>query len=127
LKRLWIAVALVVIGILASAGALGWWLTSRSEGQYFENEGTRLFLSDEGTGEAVVLLHGFAVNGDLNWRIPGITEALAQNFRVITLDAMKPGVDAMVGVVPYHTVVYIEGADHMAAVGSPILLESLQE
>ena len=288
MKRLWIAIALVVIGILASAGALGWWLTSRTEGQYFENEGTRLFFSDEGTGEAVVLLHGFAVNGDLNWRIPGITEALAQNFRVITLDlrghglsakphdpgaygmamaddvvalldhlslrkahivgyslggiitlklatthpdrmqtasvlgagweraddslflasmdgiadalesgqgvpplaaslggdrkkpgvfqtlwvklmtgylndgsalaamvrglrgltveeenvrsipvpvcsivgtldAMKPGVDAMVGVVPYHTVVYIEGADHMAAVGSLILLESLQE
>lgn len=44
-----------------------------------------------------------------------------------TFDAMKPGVDAMVGVVPYHTIVYIESADRMAAVGSPILLESLQE
>jgi hypothetical protein len=33
----------------------------------------------------------------------------------------------MIGVVPYHTVVFIQGADHMAAVGSLILLESFQE
>jgi hypothetical protein len=95
----------VVIGILASAGALGWWLTSRWEGQYFENEGTRLFFSDERTGVFhtlwVKVMTGYLSNG--------------------------PAHAAMVGVVPFHAVVYIEGADHMAAVGSLILLESLQE
>jgi pimeloyl-ACP methyl ester carboxylesterase len=87
-------VTLIVTCLLMVVAASGWWLTSRTEGQYFDHAGTRLFFTDEGTGETVVLLHGFAVNGDLNWRIPGITEALAQDYRVITLDLRGHGLSA---------------------------------
>ena len=44
-----------------------------------------------GEGELVVLVHGFAVNGDLNWRKPGITGHLSNHFQVITIDVRGHG------------------------------------
>jgi hypothetical protein len=44
-----------------------------------------------------------------------------------TLDPMRAGVDAMVGVVPDHTVVFVEGADHLQATRSPELARALLE
>jgi pimeloyl-ACP methyl ester carboxylesterase len=44
-----------------------------------------------------------------------------------TRDPMKAGVDAMVGVVPDHTVVYLEGADHLQAPRSAEFAKALLE
>jgi len=39
----------------------------------------------------VVLVHGFAVNERLNWRLPGVTRMLARDLRVISIDVRGHG------------------------------------
>jgi pimeloyl-ACP methyl ester carboxylesterase len=91
MHRVFLGLIAFVLG-LASAGALVVAvITHRAKGAYFESKGVRLHYTVEGQGEPVVLLHGFAVHGDLNWRLPGITKALANDFRVITLDLRGHG------------------------------------
>ena len=86
-----IVLALFVVTVAALLGYGYYWLTDRADGKYFTHDGVRIFYTDEGQGEPVVLIHGFAVNADLNWRRPGITQALAKNYRVIAMDLRGHG------------------------------------
>jgi pimeloyl-ACP methyl ester carboxylesterase len=58
----------------------------RAEDRSFDSNGVKIHYTVEGRGEPVVLIHGFAVNGELNWRLPGISKQLARDYQVITLD-----------------------------------------
>jgi len=82
--------AIVVIG----ASTIVWTFTSRTHGHTFVADGVRLHYTDEGSGTPVVLLHGFAVNADLNWRLPGLTDTLSRGFRVISLDLRGHGLSS---------------------------------
>lgn len=83
---------LLALGALASTGVVAHRaLFHRVRGHTFESAGARLHYTDEGAGAPVVLLHGFAVNADLNFRRPGITAALAREFRVVALDQRGHG------------------------------------
>jgi pimeloyl-ACP methyl ester carboxylesterase len=85
-------VVAVLVAIVAAAAAAAFYrITHRVEGRYFDSNGVRLHYTVEGEGEPVVLLHGFAVNADINWRLPGITQALAKEFRVIAMDLRGHG------------------------------------
>ena len=85
--------------VVASAALLGavaigfavWRILRRTPGQRFDSQGVRLYYTLAGRGEPVVLMHGFAVQSDLNWRLPGITRALARDFEVIALDLRGHG------------------------------------
>jgi pimeloyl-ACP methyl ester carboxylesterase len=55
-------------------------------GQTFDSNGVKIYYTDEGKGEPVLLIHGFGASADLNWRMPGVIKALADNYRVIALD-----------------------------------------
>lgn len=63
----------------------------RPKANSFESGGTRIHYTEHGDGEPLVLLHGFAVNGDLNWRLPGLQQKLAEEFRVIVPDQRGHG------------------------------------
>ena len=78
-------IALLVLG-LAGAGWMYHSITTRVVGQFFDSDGVKIHYTDEGKGEPVILVHGFAANADANWRAPGITQALAKEYRVIVLD-----------------------------------------
>lgn len=65
--------------------------TSWSRGRRFRSQGAELFFTDEGRGPPVVLVHGFAVSGDLNFRLPGITRSLRARYRVLSLDQRGHG------------------------------------
>jgi pimeloyl-ACP methyl ester carboxylesterase len=54
--------------------------------QSFDSNGVKIHYTVEGKGEPVLLIHGFAANGDFNWRAPGVTKALADKYEVITID-----------------------------------------
>ncbi len=87
-KKKWIAgcgvLALTPVVVMA---LLVWSVVpGRVEGQYFDSGGVQIHYTDEGSGTPVVLVHGLAGNGDMNWRHPGTTEALAKDYRVVTLD-----------------------------------------
>lgn len=74
-----------------SLGIVLFLLKHRVRGQFFDSNGVRIHYTDEGSGEPVVLVHGLAVNADINWRIPGITRRLRKNYRVISLDVRGHG------------------------------------
>jgi len=83
------ALLFVVLGLVLAA-AVGW-VTRRSEGQRFASGDVEVHYTDEGQGSPVVLLHGFAVNADLNWRLPGLTDLLTSEFRVLAMDLRGHG------------------------------------
>lgn len=79
-----------ILSIVFSGGLLAC-LVERVEGDFFDADGVRLHYTVEGNGEPVVLVHGFGINADLNWRWPGITRALAGDYQVIALDCRGHG------------------------------------
>jgi len=83
--RFWI----VLVGLMALGyGAFGQFspYLYRVEGQYFDSDGVRIHYTDQGQGEPVILLHGYAMNIDISWRNNGVIDALAENYRVIGMD-----------------------------------------
>lgn len=66
----------------------------RSRGNEFTtSSGIKIFYSDVGDKKLppVVLLHGFAVNGDLNWTISGVHSKLSDKYRLIIPDLRGHG------------------------------------
>ena len=69
----------------------------------FTSSGVKIFYTVQGSGTPVVLIHGLHSSGTMNWTMPGITAALAQNHRVIVMDCRghgksdKPETDAAYG------------------------------
>jgi pimeloyl-ACP methyl ester carboxylesterase len=58
---------------------------------YFDSNGVKIHYSVQGKGEAVVLVHGFTVFPLIQWDLPGITSALAKDYRVICIDCRGHG------------------------------------
>ncbi len=53
----------------------------------FKNGNVEIAYLDEGEGDPIVLVHGFASNKEVNWVMPGWTSVLRRdNRRVIALD-----------------------------------------
>lgn len=61
------------------------------QGQYFDSDGVHIYYMEEGEGTPLVLLHGFAGNGHLEWRKSGVLEALSKEYRVIVPDQRGHG------------------------------------
>ena len=60
--------------------------------KFFAADGLRLAYDDVGDGEPIVLLHGFAADSRINWRLPGWYATLNQaGYRVLGLDARGHG------------------------------------
>ncbi len=63
--------------------------------KHFDADGWRLAYDDVGEGEPIVLLHGFAADRRLNWKLPGWYDLLADaGYRVLALDARGHGQSA---------------------------------
>jgi pimeloyl-ACP methyl ester carboxylesterase len=60
--------------------------------KHFQADGLNLAYDDVGEGEPIVLLHGFAADSRLNWKLTGWYDALAgAGYRVLALDARGHG------------------------------------
>ena len=57
----------------------------------FDSAGTKIYYAVAGEGKPVILIHGLYSSAKLNWDKPGISEDLAKNFRVVTLDCRGHG------------------------------------
>ncbi len=57
----------------------------------FDSNGVRIHYEDAGSGDAVVLVHGFASNARYNWGITGWIKFLSERYRVIALDCRGHG------------------------------------
>lgn len=58
---------------------------------YFDSAGVRIHYRDEGAGEAVILVHGFASTSEHNWGGTGWISALSPKYRVIAPDVRGHG------------------------------------
>jgi pimeloyl-ACP methyl ester carboxylesterase len=57
-----------------------------SEDLFFDSAGAKIRYTIAGQGEPVLLIHGFLVNIESNWAIPGAIKELSSNFQVIAID-----------------------------------------
>lgn len=67
--------------LLLAGGAFA---QTAAPGKYFDSDGVQIYFTDEGEGEPVLLVHGFALNGTMQWS--KTKKALRDNYRVITID-----------------------------------------
>jgi pimeloyl-ACP methyl ester carboxylesterase len=67
------------VALLSPAGA-------QAEDKFFDSNGVKIRYSVEGSGEPVLLIHGFTVDLDANWRAPGLIAALTKTHQVIAYD-----------------------------------------
>lgn len=82
----------VILGVLGLIAAAVLFITKyRVKGKTFDSNGVRIHYTDEGSGPAVVLMHGFGVQGDINWRWGGFIARLRRDFRVINMDVRGHG------------------------------------
>jgi pimeloyl-ACP methyl ester carboxylesterase len=58
---------------------------------FLETGGIRIHYEVAGTGEPVLLLHGFAADIQTQWAMPGILGALARKYQVVAFDARGHG------------------------------------
>lgn len=73
----------ILIGTLFSASTC---LAAETTSHTFTVDGVKIHYQTVGTGSPVVLIHGLAASGDLNWKLPGVIAELAKNHQVIALD-----------------------------------------
>lgn len=75
---------LVLSGLLLAPAFAG-------EEEQFDSNGVKIRYTIDGEGEPVILIHGSRASAALNWRMPGIVDRLADQYRVITMDARGHG------------------------------------
>src|ERR1051325_11796124 len=85
----------------------------------FKNGAVEIAYLDEGEGEPIVLVHGFASNKETNWVMPGWTSTLKRDSRrVIALDNRGHGQSAkLYDPADYHT--DIMAGEVAALIGPP--------
>jgi pimeloyl-ACP methyl ester carboxylesterase len=64
------------------------------DGSFLGADGTRINYIVQGAGEPVILIHGYTVDSDWNWRVPGILDSIARDFRAIAMDVRGHGKSA---------------------------------
>jgi pimeloyl-ACP methyl ester carboxylesterase len=78
--------------LLTAMAAMLFVLFFRVAGKIFDSDGMAIHYTDQGAGTPVVLVHGFAVQGDLNWRWTGCVRRLKERgYRVIVMDVRGHG------------------------------------
>lgn len=79
---------LVLISLATSASHLS---AGGFKIDFFKSNGVKIAYATRGQGEPVVLIHGWLASAGLNWELPGISTALAKNFRIIEMDVRGHG------------------------------------
>ena len=82
MRRLSKLIILAVLCVLPAVAA---------EDKFFNSDGVKIRYTDEGSGEPVILIHGFSVNREHEWVEPGVLPKLAHHYRVIAIDVRGHG------------------------------------
>lgn len=92
-KRILKIVGLVCLVLLLGASYFVYQFMRRTNGQYFNSDGTQLYYFEAGNpaGPPVILIHGFASQADRGWRLTGTIDALEEDYRLIVMDNRGSG------------------------------------
>lgn len=83
-------VALPLLAVLCvPSGLVGQEMDSAE--RFFDSDGVRIRYIDRGEGEAVILLHGFALSAEVNWGLTGLLASLPEKYRMLALDQRGHG------------------------------------
>jgi pimeloyl-ACP methyl ester carboxylesterase len=58
---------------------------------FFENEGVKIHYEIEGNGPDLIMIHGFAANIEINWRLTNWIKTLKDSNRLILIDCRGHG------------------------------------
>jgi pimeloyl-ACP methyl ester carboxylesterase len=62
-----------------------------AEDRFFNSNGVKIRYTDQGSGEPVILIHGFSVNQEHEWVETGVLPKLVQQYRVLAIDVRGHG------------------------------------
>lgn len=82
------------LAALALAGVIPNLAAHAAEERFFDSAGARMRFLEDGRGEPVLLIHGYTTNTERQWVQSGVFPALAEKYRVISLDARGHGKSA---------------------------------
>src|SRR5512145_700779 len=80
-----------ILGLIVLLVAPAWAADAPVQDLHFDSAGVEIRYTVQGEGEPVVLVHGFTASVETNWGQPGVIAALAEDFRVIAIDARGHG------------------------------------
>jgi pimeloyl-ACP methyl ester carboxylesterase len=95
--------------------------------QFLTDDGVQIAFIDEGEGEPIVLIHGFASNKEINWVVPGWVATLtAAGRRAIALDNRGHGASGkLYDPAAYHSAIMAEDVrallDHLRLTRADIM------
>jgi pimeloyl-ACP methyl ester carboxylesterase len=84
MNRIWRVVLVQAMLLAVCSGA-------HADDHFFDSDGVSIRYRIEGSGDPMVLIHGLGLNIELGWEAPGITAALSENYRVISMDVRGHG------------------------------------
>jgi len=77
----WLAVSLIALMSTAVC----------AQDKYFDSNGVRIRYLDQGSGQPIVLIHGYTSNVERSWMDTGVFANLVKDYRVIALDCRGRG------------------------------------
>ncbi len=86
-----VAALALMVGFAGTAFAQPGGVTNTRQESFFDSNGVRIRFIEQGSGEPVVLVHGYTATAEGNWVTPGVFQQLAKHFRVIALDCRGHG------------------------------------
>lgn len=80
-------IVVIAVGLIVAS------LTSAQvpQDKWFDSNGVRLRYVEQGTGEPILLIHGYTQNIETNWLDTGVFQNLAKDHRVIAFDLRGHG------------------------------------
>lgn len=86
-----VAITFGALAILVLSLPVAYFLFHKIWGDNFDSNGVSIHYAVQGKGAPVILVHGYAVNSGLNWRIMGVIDALSEDFQVVAMDCRGHG------------------------------------
>ena len=81
--------ALVLLALFL--GALYTFAEGQLADQYFDSNGVRIRYVEQGSGDPILLVHGYTANVEVNWIETGVFANLSRDHRVIAFDLRGHG------------------------------------
>src|SRR6185436_12050539 len=83
--------SLRVVALIVAAASLAAAQTSTPPDQFFDSNGVQIRYVEQGTGPAVVMLHGYTGSLDRHFIANGVFAAIAKDHRAIAMDLRAHG------------------------------------